>query len=137
MLDGTSVAAALDLVLGLLFDWFVASVDTADFLCLLLVPMCGAESAASSPDASREDGWSRSAVEDCLIEGWNVEVRFLFPDPEDDGEDIGKFEDKSDTDAGKVVSIRNSLCRSYSMFERYFISTSTVYSYRIIGHTGD
>ena len=52
--------------------------------------MCGAESAASSPEASREDGWSRSAVEDCLIEGWKVEVRFLFPEPEEDGDDIAK-----------------------------------------------
>ena len=42
------------------------------------------EAAASSPDASREDGWRRSMG----IEVGMVEFRFRFPEPEDDGDDI-------------------------------------------------
>ena len=79
---------ALDLVLGRLLGGFAESVNAVVFLCLLLVLIWGAESAASSPEASREDGCRRSAVDDCLIEVWNAEVRFRFPDPDDDGDDI-------------------------------------------------
>jgi len=50
-------AVAFDLVLGRLFGAFVVSLDATDFLCLTpLVTACEAESAASSPEASREDG---------------------------------------------------------------------------------
>lgn len=81
-------SAALDLVLGRLLDALVESVDAADFLCFMLVTAWEAESAASSPEASRDDGWRRSAVEDCLVELCRVEVRFLFPEPDDEGDDI-------------------------------------------------
>lgn len=81
----------LDLVLGRLFGG-LESVGAAVFLCLLCRTDWGAGSAASSPEASREDGWSRSAVEDCWvidIAGWLIDVRFRFPGlVEDDGEDI-------------------------------------------------
>lgn len=47
---------ALDFVLGRLLGGLVESKDAFIFLCLLLVIIWGAESAASSPDASREEG---------------------------------------------------------------------------------
>lgn len=78
-------SAALDLVLGRLLDALVAS---ADFLSFILETAWEAESAASSPEASRDDGWRRSAVEDCFVEFCNVEVRFLFPEPDDEGDDM-------------------------------------------------
>lgn len=59
------------------------------FLCLLCRTDWGAGSAASSPEASREEGWSMSAVEDCCAtDGWLIEVRFLFPELEEEGEDM-------------------------------------------------
>ncbi len=81
-------SAALDLVLGRLLDALVESADAADFLCFMLVRAWDAESAASSPEASRDDGW-RSAFEDCGVEVGRVETRFLFPEPADEGEDMG------------------------------------------------
>lgn len=81
-------SAALDLVLGRLLNVLVESADAADFLCLILVTAWEAESAASSPEASRDDGWSRSTVKDCLVELCTVEVRFLFPEPDDEGDDM-------------------------------------------------
>ena len=84
----TGPSAALDLVLGRLLDALAESADAADFLCFILVTAWDAESAASSPEASRDDGWRRSAVEDCLVELCRVEVRFLFPEPDDEGDDM-------------------------------------------------
>ena len=81
-------SVALDLVLGRLLDALVESADTADFLCFILVTAWEAESAASSPEASRDDGWRRSAVEDFLVELCRVEVRFLLPEPDDEGDDM-------------------------------------------------
>lgn len=81
-------SAGLDLVLGRLLDALVESTVAADFLCFILVRAWEAESAASSPEASRDDGWRRSAVEDCLVEHCRVEVRFLFPEPDDEGDDM-------------------------------------------------
>ena len=81
-------SAALDLVLGRLLDVLVESANAADFLCFMLVTAWEAESAASSPEASRDDGWRRSAVEDCSAEFCRVEARFLFPEPDDDGDDM-------------------------------------------------
>lgn len=49
-------AVALDFVLGRLLGGLVESNDAFAFLCLLLVIIWGAESAASSPEASREEG---------------------------------------------------------------------------------
>ena len=85
---GPSCTAALDLVRGRLLGGWDASVAAAAFRCLLLVTAWEVESPASSPEASREEGWRRSAVEDCAIEVGNV--RFRLPDPEDDGEDIAE-----------------------------------------------
>lgn len=83
----------LDLVLGRLYGRFVESDGAVIFLCLLCSTDCGAGSAASSPEASREDGWSKSAVEECWVnDGWSTVVRFLFPEPDEDGEDIAKVE---------------------------------------------
>ena len=81
-------SAALDLVLGRLLDALVRSADAAYFFCFMLVTAWEAESAASSPEASRDDGWRRSVVEDCLVELGRVEIRFLFPEPDDEGDDI-------------------------------------------------
>ena len=61
-------SAPLDLVLGRLLDALVESADAADFLCFILVTAWDAESPASSPEASRDEGWRRSAVEDCPVE---------------------------------------------------------------------
>ena len=80
-------SAALDLVLSRLLIAPVESADAADFFCFVLVTASEAESAASSPEASRDDGWRRFAVEDCLVELCRVEVRFLFPEP-DEGDDM-------------------------------------------------
>ena len=83
-----ATSAAFDLVLGRLFDALVESADAADFFCFILATAWDAESAASSPEASRDDGWRRSAVEDCLVELCRVEVRFLFAEPDDEGDDM-------------------------------------------------
>lgn len=72
----------------------IESLAAADFLCFTpLVTACEAESAASSPEASRDDGCRRSAVDDCLIELERFEVRFRFDEPEDDGDDIARLDD--------------------------------------------
>ena len=81
-------AVALDRVLGLFAGGFVTSTDGADFLCLLLVTSWTVESSASSPEASRDDGWSRSAVDNCLLVRATCVVRFRFDDPADEGEDM-------------------------------------------------
>ena len=81
-------SAALDLVLGRLLDALVESTDAADFLCFILVTAWEAESAASWPEASRDDGWRRSAVEDSLVELCRIDERFLFPEPDDEGDDM-------------------------------------------------
>lgn len=49
-------AVALDFVLGRLLGGLAESKEAFAFLCLLLVIVCGAESAASSPEASRDEG---------------------------------------------------------------------------------
>lgn len=46
----------IDLVLGRLLGGFAASTEVVAFLCLLVVILNGIESAASSPEASREEG---------------------------------------------------------------------------------
>ena len=84
-----SGAAALDLVRGRFAGGLPVSACSVDFLCLLLVTSCEAESAASSPEASREEGWRRSAVEDGLIEDGSG-LRFRLPEPEDEGEDMSE-----------------------------------------------
>ena len=81
-------SAALDLVLGRFLDVLVESAIASYFFCFILFTSWDAESAASSPEASRDDGWRRSAVEDCSVELCRVEARFLFPEPDDDGDDM-------------------------------------------------
>lgn len=51
-----SSVVTIDLVLGRLLGGFAASTEVVAFLCLLVVILNGVESAASSPEASREDG---------------------------------------------------------------------------------
>lgn len=46
----------IDLVLGRLLGGFAASTEAVAFLCLLAVILNETESAASSPEASREEG---------------------------------------------------------------------------------
>lgn len=82
-------SAALDLVLGRLLDALVESVDAADFLCFILVTW-EAESAASSPEASRDDGWRRSAV--VVVALCTFEGRFLFPETDDEGDDMADYQ---------------------------------------------
>lgn len=87
LLVGVS-AVALDRVLGLFVGGFVASRDEIDFLCLLLVTSWTVESSASSPEASRDDGWSRSAADNCLLVWARFVVRFRFDDPSEEGDDM-------------------------------------------------
>ena len=80
---------ALDRVLGRLAGGFVESMDVVDFLCFAIVGACvDVSSAASSPEASRDEGCCRSTVEDFLIPVARLAVRFRFPEPDDEGEDI-------------------------------------------------
>ena len=79
---------AVDRVLGRLLGGLLESLDGAGFLCFPLATSCAVESSASSPDASRDDGCWSSATEDFFIPVDSVELRFRFPDPEDDGEDM-------------------------------------------------
>ena len=88
LLVDPSCTAAFDLVRGRLVGGWEVSVAVVVFRCLLLVTAWEVESPASSPEASREEGWRRSAVEDCAIEVGPV--RFRLPDPEDEGEDIAE-----------------------------------------------
>lgn len=82
-------ALALERVRGRFGGGFVESTEVADFLCLLVDTDTGtAESSASSPEASRDDGWRRSAVDDFLIAVGSVLVRFLLVEPVDEGDDI-------------------------------------------------
>ena len=83
-------AVTVDRVRGLLFGGLlVASRELVDFLCLELVKAAAGESSASSPEASRDDGWSRSTVEDFKILLGRCALRFrLLEPPEDEGEDI-------------------------------------------------
>lgn len=58
----------VDRVRGLLLGGLlVESREIVDFLCLELIKAAAGESFASSPEASRDDGCSRSAVEDFKI----------------------------------------------------------------------
>jgi hypothetical protein len=94
LLDSTLLlaAAAAALVLGLLLGGpSFASIEFALFLCLELVVREGdCDSAASSADASREDGCRRSAVEDFnRSEGIWVVVRLRFAEELfEEGEDM-------------------------------------------------
>ena len=81
-------SAALDLVLVRLFGALVETIAAADFLCLIFVIAWEVESVASSPEASREDGCDRSAVDDCLFGLVRVELRFRLPDPDEEGDDM-------------------------------------------------
>ena len=82
-------ATALDRVRGRLAGGFVESIDIVDFLCLLLVGVCvEVSSPASSPEASRDEGCCSSTVEDFFIPVARFAVRFRFPEPDDEGEDI-------------------------------------------------
>ena len=84
----TLSASIVDRVLGRLAGGFIPSTIAVDFFGLKFVLLGAAESPASSPEASREEGWSRSAVEDWAIDFERVDARFRFPEPEDDGEDM-------------------------------------------------
>lgn len=84
-------AVVLDRVLDLFVGGSVVLTDETDFLCLLLVTSWTVESSASSPEASRDDGWSKSAVDNCLLIWATCVVRFLFEDPADEGEDMLVF----------------------------------------------
>ena len=78
------LSAALDRVRGRL----LGAVLPSFFLCLTAdVMLCAAESAASSPEASREEGWRRSALFAAVVLS-RVEARLRLPDPDDEGEDI-------------------------------------------------
>lgn len=81
-------AAALERVLGRFAGGLADSIDSEAFLCLRLVVNCAVESSASSPEASRDEGWRRSTVDGCSATPGNTEFLFRLPEPEDDGEDI-------------------------------------------------
>ena len=80
-------AVATDRVRGRFAGGFVESTEVTAFLCLV-VEDCMPDSSASSPDASREDGWSKSAVEELFSMAAVSAFLLRFADPEDDGEDI-------------------------------------------------
>ena len=88
-----ALSAADELFLGRLLDGLVESIDVKSFLCLLLVASGTAEPAASSPEASRDDGCSKSAVDDLVMLDGRVEVRFrlAIPEPEEDGDDMARL----------------------------------------------
>ena len=78
-------SAALDLVRGRLLGW----PDASAFFCFtILATLCAVESAASSPDASRDDGCCRSAGTSCLFAFSTVLALFRLLEPEDEGDDI-------------------------------------------------
>jgi hypothetical protein len=80
---------AEDLVRGRFDGGFTESVEMVFFLCLWLEVAGTAESSASSPDASRLEGWSRSAVEDFGMFLGSAEGLFLLAElPEEEGEDM-------------------------------------------------
>lgn len=86
---GKPSAVALDFVRGRLCE-VPESARRIDFLYLFPMTDCDVESAASSPEASREDGCSKSAVADWGIDPSICRFRLRFPEPEDDGEDMVK-----------------------------------------------
>lgn len=71
----------------------VASMDEALFLCLVDGPASAAESSPSSADASRDDGCSRSVVDDFGMFSGRMceELRLRFPALEGDDEDMLGF----------------------------------------------
>ena len=76
-------------VRGRLLGGFEASIEVEDFLCFppVLVAVV-VLSSASSPDASRDEGCSNSAVVEFLTDFSVDEARFRLPELEDDGDDI-------------------------------------------------
>lgn len=58
--------------------------------CLRVRGLTEGESASSSPEASLEEGCCSSTAED--LNRSDAEVRFRFPEPVDDGEDMVMFE---------------------------------------------
>ena len=80
-------AVTFDRVRGLLAGGCVESTEVTAFLCLMAAGGV-VTSAASSPEASLEEGCNRSAVELILIRSAGSTFRLRLPEPEDDGEDI-------------------------------------------------
>ena len=74
---------ALDRVRGRLAGGLEESIEAEDFLCLVVVLERVAESSASSPEASREEGCSKSFGTEV-----GAALRFRLPVSEEDGEDI-------------------------------------------------
>ena len=81
------MAVVVDLVLGLLVGGLFESIEVVVFLCFVPA-ICAAESPASSPEASLEDGCKRSCVEDLVIVVGRLLCLFLLPELEDEGDDI-------------------------------------------------
>ena len=80
-----AVSVAFDFVLArLLGGTPVLSTELLD-ACLRRVLWEG-ESASSSPEASRDEGWSMSAAD--TFASSDAAGRFLFVDPVDEGEDM-------------------------------------------------
>jgi hypothetical protein len=80
---------AVDLVRGRFEGGLAESVELVFFRCLRFALAGAAESSASSPDASREEGWRRSAVEDLGMLVGKADALFLLAElPEEDGEDM-------------------------------------------------
>ena len=76
-------------VRGRLLGGFEESIEVEDFLCFppVLVAVV-VLSSASSPDASRDEGCSNSAVVEFLTDFSVDGARLRFPEPEDDGDDM-------------------------------------------------
>lgn len=81
-----SAAAAFDRVRGRLAGGLFESIELVALRCLVLL---AGEVATSSPEASREDGWRRSVVEDlsCCVGRSLVRLR-LAELPAEEGEDM-------------------------------------------------
>ena len=91
LLETSSFAAAmavLDRVLGLLAGGLPESTEVVAFLCFAPAGICAVESSASSPEASLEDGCSRSVVEEFVTVAGRSLFLFLLPELRDDGDDI-------------------------------------------------
>lgn len=88
--SSAACSVTTELLRGRFDGGLLPSGDTSVFLGLWLTVSGTAESAASSPEASRDDGWRRSAVEDFLAVEPRVEarLRLAVPEPDDEGEDI-------------------------------------------------
>lgn len=80
-----AVSAALDFVRARLLGGMPVLSMELLAPCLRRV-LCEGESASSSPEASREDGCSMSALED--LASSEVAVRLRFPEPLEEGEDM-------------------------------------------------